>query len=123
MENVSIQFINGKIIASPDPIIIKLGDQIRWGVSTQQREAIKFSGTQIKRILILVLVVEIHFANTSPFENNYQRIRAEGISGSIMGTSITGPAIRRGNFKYGVRISEGHSGEFLEDVDPIIIVE
>jgi hypothetical protein len=121
MTTVSISYRNKVLRINPDPVTISLGEQITWLVETDPIETIISQGGMKMRYLVKSLLINVYFNNGTPFHST----RFLGTSRAEAGHRLiiaSGPAQKKGDFKYGVNLKNEESNENIEDEDPMIIV-
>src|SRR5712691_1259000 len=115
-EVVVIELIGSKekLVVNPDPARVRVGAAVHW--------VLRFGGGFIEAIKW-----EVYFRERTPFHTQVMSYTTKsqpnrsGLQGHD-GTISAGTAERPGDYKYGVRVSNGQTGEKITDDDPWLIV-
>jgi len=102
------------VIISPDPALVKIGDNMIWELDfgpLGQLNAVAWS---------------IYFRGTNPFNRGKNSSWVQEIQANQndwpRALLNAGPALEEGGYKYGVRITNTATGQNLSDDDPRLIV-
>jgi len=105
---ICVEFVNGRLAISPDPAVVTVDTPIVWFIRGS-------------RLALGRLQWTIYFHHGTPFPDGLASVTAATV-GDHSGATTLGPAVKPGDYKYGVSVGDAETGELLGDDDPRLIV-
>ena len=121
MKTVQFYYVNGEIKVNPDPVYLKVGEELVWGIGTTQIQYAVTQGNRMHMVTALALTWQVEFVGVSPFLEQQQTI--ESNAGQPDNGASAGKARKPGRYKYNVAVNDKKENRRVGHVDPVIIVE